>query len=280
MKICWDNLENLRYSCKSGHWYSKSNKSERYKYVDFCKICGEPFLSTGHSFGLYCSNSCARKDISKEDRKKRSIDSLGNKNRNWKGGVRSKKLPLYDTYASQISFCEETRRNPEDHNILQVKCLKCKQWFTPSWYSVQGRIAVINGKSRGDRRFYCSQRCKDECPIFNQKKYSKEELEKASVYQTEVRKLSNINFSKYYYLINSQNLKRSRNGSTGYVLDHIYSVAKGFENNIPSEIIASPINLRLILAEKNLIKSSRCLFTKEQLYELYHQFIKEGESIE
>ena len=39
----------------------------------------------------------------------------------WKGGYNKKNIPIYDTYAPQIEWCEEVRRNKEDSNILEVK---------------------------------------------------------------------------------------------------------------------------------------------------------------
>ena len=55
MKICWDNLEKLRY--KNGYWYTGYNI--KYIYKDSCKNCCEPFL-TQNTKGLFCSNSCAQ----------------------------------------------------------------------------------------------------------------------------------------------------------------------------------------------------------------------------
>ena len=45
MKICWDNLEGLKYSKNTGKWYKKS---ATYTYNDSCKECKEPFLTTGY----------------------------------------------------------------------------------------------------------------------------------------------------------------------------------------------------------------------------------------
>jgi len=54
MKICWDNLEKLRYSKKGNRWY-KGNTGFIYK--DSCERCGEPFL-TQNKKGRWCSNEC------------------------------------------------------------------------------------------------------------------------------------------------------------------------------------------------------------------------------
>lgn len=59
MKICWDNLENLRYSQRTGKWY---RKTETFIYKDECKICKEPFLIEHRKQGNFCSSECFHKN--------------------------------------------------------------------------------------------------------------------------------------------------------------------------------------------------------------------------
>lgn len=64
MKICWDNLEKLRYNIKTGKWYDDSNKNiYAYNYIEFCPSCKEPFLqmvgTKPGKRGNFCSQSCA-----------------------------------------------------------------------------------------------------------------------------------------------------------------------------------------------------------------------------
>ena len=89
----------------------------------------------------------------------------------WKGG---KKVAWYDTYAHQISFCEEVRRDPKNRNYLQVKCTEssCRKWFKPKHTEVCSRLIAIN-KGNAGNRFYCSDKCKHNCSIFKQKDYPK-----------------------------------------------------------------------------------------------------------
>jgi len=103
------------------------------------------------------------------------INSTGQGSPHWRGGVSKRNVSLYDTYASQINFCEETRRDPMDLDILQVKCLKCNNWFTPTISQVTSRIASLKGYSKGENRFYCSDECKHSCSIYRRIKYSAEE---------------------------------------------------------------------------------------------------------
>jgi hypothetical protein len=91
------------------------------------------------------------------------------------GGVVERQIPLYDTYASKLSFCEETRRSPNDLNLLQVKCAKCNKWFTPKLKNVNNRIVALNNINRGEHHFYCSDECKHSCSIYGKHKYSSEE---------------------------------------------------------------------------------------------------------
>lgn len=191
MKICWNNLEKLRYVKKSCRWYKKNSS---YVYKESCKVCGDSYLTQkGKDYeSLYCSKSCVKKGkkhseehnskigkslegknapwygktFSKEHQKKLSIARSGNRNHRWKGGVKKAGIPLFNTYAHQIDWCEEVRRDPENKNVLQVRCSynECKKWFRPTITIVYNRIKGLN--SNGEKRFYCSDGCKNLCPVF------------------------------------------------------------------------------------------------------------------
>ena len=99
------------------------------------------------------------------------FNSIKDKNHpNWRGGVVKLNLPVYDTYAPQLEWIEDVRRDPENENLLQVKCYEsnCNKWFTPTRIQVHSRINSLNGKLRGENRFYCSNECKNNCSIFGQ----------------------------------------------------------------------------------------------------------------
>jgi len=214
MKICYDNLENIRLT-KYGNF--KDVKNQAYVYVEKCENCGEPFLIRYGCKGIYCSNKCSndgkhhpnygkhrseetiekikqsnlgkkrsketKKKLSKvanerkfseETRKKMSKSKKGENHPSWKGGIVSKNLPDYDTYAHQIDWCEEVRRNKVDKNILEVKCAYCGKWYIPTMLNVNARSQHLKNNYVGERRFYCSKECKKECPIFWQQLYPKD----------------------------------------------------------------------------------------------------------
>ena len=178
MKICWDNLEKLLYSKKTGRW---RHGNTVYRYNDKCKKCGEPFLyvkrkgQSKNFCSIECSNIYNKKLHSEETKEK-----IGRKNKGkylkdksplWKGG--SKEHGYYDTFVHQIDWIERCRRNKENPNILEVKCAYCGRWFVPKYKNIQNRISYLKGYTNKECRFYCSNSCKYECPIYNQKKYPK-----------------------------------------------------------------------------------------------------------
>jgi len=95
-------------------------------------------------------------------------------------------ISLYDTWAHQIDWCEDVRRDPSNIVCLQVRCSNCNEWFTPKASAVGARILALN--KHGGCRFYCSEECKHSCPIFNQntwpKGFRKEHSNRDSIYQT------------------------------------------------------------------------------------------------
>jgi len=82
-----------------------------------------------------------------------------------------KKYPLF-------SKIEEMRYKPgfEKERVIQVYCKNhlCKNskeqggWFTPTNRQIESRIFALESKNGNEGLyFYCCDKCKDECPLFN-----------------------------------------------------------------------------------------------------------------
>ncbi len=65
---------------------------------------------------------------------------------------------------------EEIRRDPENKNILNVRCNYCNKWYRPDVNSVTNRAASIDN---GTCNFYCSEECKLLCSDYGQIIYPK-----------------------------------------------------------------------------------------------------------
>jgi hypothetical protein len=100
-------------------------------------------------------------------------------------------IPTYDTFQPQLEpYGVECRRNEEDQNILEAKCMYCDRWFAPSRTSVQNKIRAINGQTSGEYNIYCSNECKKACPTYRQKLYPKDfKINTSREVQPELRKL-------------------------------------------------------------------------------------------
>jgi len=96
-------------------------------------------------------------------------------NNEYKGIIYAKNnIPLYDTYAKQLSpYGVSCKRNKEDENVLEVKCMYCDRWYIPTLRSVYHKIKCINGKQSGESNLYCSIECKQTCPTYRQRIYPK-----------------------------------------------------------------------------------------------------------
>ncbi len=92
---------------------------------------------------------------------KKNIENVRQCSRNY-----SKSFPSFKTYAPQLTI-EEDPTEGED-GLLLVKCAYCGKYFIPIVSQVSSRIASLMGRSGGENRLYCSQGCKDACPIFYQ----------------------------------------------------------------------------------------------------------------
>jgi len=71
---------------------------------------------------------------------------------------------LYETYKDKLTI-DENPRLADDGVSIEVKCRYCGKYFTPTNQQVHHRTQTLNGVG-GDKGLYCSDDCKQTCPIF------------------------------------------------------------------------------------------------------------------
>lgn len=143
--------------------FSKNKKSKT-GYNNWCKDCMKKYQK-----GLKATQG---RKIYYEKNKK----SILKKKR-----INSKKFAEYEKYYNKICIYDEVRRDPQNLNLLQIRCAYCGKWFNPTRTQVQQRIKYINGKNQitkdgrirthGESKFYCSKECKNSCPAFHKKEW-------------------------------------------------------------------------------------------------------------
>lgn len=137
-----NNRTELKYKCNKGHVCS-------IKWRDFRAGCRCPV--------------CAK------------LNKMGEGNPNWKGGIRDRKLPLYNTYAHQLEKYQPVHKIKQDtFNLLGVECTYCGKIFVPTVQSIKTRLNTIKGKYGGEQNLYCAEECKQACPTYGQNLWPKD----------------------------------------------------------------------------------------------------------
>jgi len=68
---------------------------------------------------------------------------------------------------------DEAPKLSSDKISLEVKCRYCGKYFIATNLQASGRLQSLNGTTSGDKFLYCSEGCKQACPVYWQKKYPK-----------------------------------------------------------------------------------------------------------
>lgn len=197
MKICWDNLDGFILGKRNGE-LRKGNYT--YIEMDKCLNCGDPYLMNKANPTDYCCISCGKhgsdyvhneatklkigkaaignkymlgKKHSLKTKKKLSkitSNKTGKDASAWKGGVTEKNIPLYSTYAEKLAWVDDVYLIKKDAlELLGVSCTKCGKVFVPKLTDVHSRLKYLKGQINPEGRFYCSDLCKHNCELYNQK---------------------------------------------------------------------------------------------------------------
>ena len=99
----------------------------------------------------------------------------------------------YKRYYEKLSPYDPCRQDPDNPELLQVRCKYCNKWLNPTRLAVRCRIAAIKHgfkNKKGEANLYCSDGCKRSCPTFGQKLYPKDFKQNTSrEVQPELRKM-------------------------------------------------------------------------------------------
>lgn len=78
-----------------------------------------------------------------------------------------KSKALYNGMAFQkIIPYQETRQNPNKKSIGQIRCAYCGKWYSPTNLEIKNRCRGLVTTSGGEGNIYCSESCKQACPVF------------------------------------------------------------------------------------------------------------------
>lgn len=162
---------------KTLHNFNKHIRNKKYNMLTILEISDR---EKNGALKYKCICACGNHTIvNSHNLKKGLVKSCGCKQRKWAGnvnyknGVTKKNIALYDTFSERLYFEEVSYEERYNQKILLVRCLYCNKWFSPTPREIYKRCDSINNINLGANNFYCSDGCKEACPVFNQQKYPK-----------------------------------------------------------------------------------------------------------
>jgi len=152
---------------KNPAWDPNIVHSGEYK----CKHCGttnkEDFEQpSGRYLRLSC-HKCYSNILSKQKKKNNPMKKLENR---LKTSSSLFNILYYKNTHPFFCIIEDIRDNPDKtlgNSNIQVKCKLCNKWFTPTNNQLTGRIRSLEHPNGNDGSyFYCSNECKNKCPLY------------------------------------------------------------------------------------------------------------------
>lgn len=136
------------------------------------------------------------------------------------------------------------------------KCRECNTLFSASIY-------------KNNLRYFCSEDCKNISESFNKKLYKKNTAKALYRYHC----LFSKNNIEHPSLFDKELIKKygwyspanKNNNLTGVSWDHLYRIADGFKNNVPSEIMKHPANAELVPHNVNQLRLKSVITLSELL---------------
>ena len=155
--------------CKELKSYSEFNKNKNTKdgVTSYCKKCIKIDRENNKNYiinyRLKNKNKHKKqyKKYYKENKISTSIRCKSYQNSNAK----------YKLFIGELTK-EEFPRLANDGVSLEVKCRYCGKYFIPNRCSVNSRVKALDSIGK-DHFLYCSNNCKEACPVYKQIKYPK-----------------------------------------------------------------------------------------------------------
>jgi len=135
------------------------NKNTPDRFSDYCHICRQDY---------YLNNEETIKNYHKMHYLN-NLEKINKQHKNY-----NNQPGKYNTYISKLEPFEEIRRDPNNLELIQVRCKysKCNKWFNPTNLQIRSRVKSINGEKNSigtECNFYCSQKCKNSCFLYDSK---------------------------------------------------------------------------------------------------------------
>jgi hypothetical protein len=218
------------------------------KYViELCPITKEPLRWNEKDYRRFSSIEAKNKGVGK-------IISKSTTGNHWRQKDPEKSIKANEKFSK--GFREGEHKPWEDRNRDYKASLAAarKTWIEKYGVDNPSKHPTIKQKLSDRNKEWQALNAKDKSLL--------------EIYYSSVRLETNKSWHNNFYKINGEGVNRR---SRELHLDHIYSIAEGFKNDIPPEVIGHWTNLRLIPKIDNSSKGADCHKTKDQLFEDFYK---------
>jgi len=169
------------YGCghKAKYFFTSTKKYCCSSHFSQCPIRRKQ--SKNYMTGLRVGNKNPRYGVKMSNELKEKIRK-GNKENNYNPSIKTREKMAISSKLSikninikykLFSKIENLRYKPahKKEKIIQVRCKSnnCNKWFTPSYIQLYERIRNIEINELDNSYFYCSEKCKEECPLYGKR---------------------------------------------------------------------------------------------------------------
>lgn len=193
---------------------------------------------------------------------------------------RSRASPDFYIYKLGLSK-EEAEKAARDHNLKNSGLFK--QYYIDSGYTddevdaVLSKINLKKGNTTRNREFLMGKYGDSWISVY---KVSSDKYRKNMEDSGRWLKLEDLSaYKKYHTLcwfwtrqtLKTENISNIEIRSIDNHLDHMFSIKRGFQEDVDPEIIGCKFNLKIIPRKENCSKSSKCSLTLESLLNFYYE---------
>lgn len=243
-----------------------------------CETCNNDtkFININNGYTTTCSRKCAaisnrKKLVADIEKHNLFVEKVSkNQTRIWKGRaqtgedleIRKKISNTVKNFNSKLTECDRKNRFGWMNKLSDEDKTKwiesvMKQTGMHAWWK--------NADENTKQELYIKRNASKLGITIEEYQNRYNNLDEFENYRWIVWILTEKTYKEYKQIIDPESKR-----SPKYHLDHKFSVIRGFQTQVPPEIIASVYNLEILTASENSSKSGKCSINIETLNEMYY----------
>lgn len=263
-----------RHQCNSKEYYDRFIQQGS----AMCCVCDSEevmFVNLSLGYKRTCSHKCGaklhRQNLAADAEKNNAFREkvAANQSRIWKdreesGEAEEIRKRISQTISDNISLLTPEERSERFGWLNKLTEEEKKSWIHTVMLNT-GAFLWWKNASEEEKNLVRDRQTATRMGI-SEHEYVRPVLDDKELYYRLVNTYTEMTYTQHKELLDPN----GRRGQ-GFHLDHRFSKAMGFQNNISPEIIGSVVNLELIPEFDNMSKGAKCSITEDVLMESYYE---------